>query len=426
MPPPEGPTTSAAPSRMRLHGWRDPAILSAALLAAAAGFAQFGVTAALADVASAFGETGNGGSLIEQVGLSLGTLGVGLGIIRFASLASMPLAALADGCGRKRVLLGCCLTGLALTILAAFSPTFWWFVAIFALGRPLLSATNAVAVVVAAEETRAADRAKAVALMGAAYGIGAGSVALVRGIWDLGFRPLFALAAVPLVLVALTGRLVEEPDRFSRLHEHPHPGHVPAELRGRLVLLSVVGFFAFAFVTGPVTTLLFLYSESILGLSSGTTAVVVLCAGPVGLAGLLTGRWAADVIGRIPTAIVGHLVVAVSGAVTYTLGASGAIAGYLISLFAQAAFGTAVGTLSAELFPTSSRGTAAGWLNAAGVLGAVCGLVTFGLLVDAFGSFGPAAIAVTAPVALASAAYLRLPETRGLELEESAPEVAAP
>jgi MFS family permease len=117
--------------------------------------------------------------------------------------------------------------------------------------------------------------------------------------------------------------------------------------------------------------------------------------------------------------------VAVAGAVTYTSGAPGAIAGYLASLFAQSAFGTAVGAMSTELFPTSSRGTAAGWLNCAGVLGAVCGLLVFGLLVDAFGSFGPAALAVTIPVALVSTAYLRLPETKGLELEESAPEMAA-
>jgi MFS family permease len=424
------PKSVTTPARIQLHGWLHPAVVSIALLAVAAGFGQFGVTAALADVAAAFGETGPGGSITEQVGLTLTTVGIGLAIIRLASLASMPLAALADRAGRRRVILTCCLTGLALTVVAAFSPTFWWFVAIFALGRPLLSTTNALAVVIAAEETRAVDRAKAVALLAAAYGVGAGSAALVRGLWGLGFRPLFALAAVPFVLVALTGRRIEEPDRYARLRSPDatvvtataRPGHVPAALRARLALLAGLGFFAVAFVTGPVTTLLFLYSESVLGLSKTTTSVVVLCAGPIGLAGLLIGRWSADRLGRIPTAIVAHTAVAIAGAVTYTAGAGGAIGGYLMSLFSQSAFGTAVGSLSAELFPTSSRGTAAGWLNAAGVLGAVFGLLTFGLLVDVFGSFGPAALVVTLPVALAGAGYLRLPETLGLELEESAPE----
>jgi MFS family permease len=413
---------------VRLHGWRHPAVLSAAILAIASGFAQFGVTAALADVARAFGAARQGPSLAEEIGLSLTTLGVGLGVIRFAALGGMPLAALADRVGRRRMILGCCLVGLALTVVAAGSPTFWWFVVMIALGRPLLSATNTLAGVIAAEQTRAADRAKAVALIAAAYAIGAGLVAVIRGISGLGFRQLFVLATVPLVVVAVIGRRLEEPERYTLLRQlgtetlsRPSFGRVPGRLRGRLALLAGL-WFAFAFVIGPGNTLVFLYAESILGMARSTTAVLVLAAGPLGLTGLLLGRWAADRFGRVPTAVVAHFGVALAGAVTYSLGMAGVIGGYLASLFMQSLYGPAVGALSAELFPTSVRGTASGWLHAAGVLGAVCGLVTFGLLADTFGSFGPAALVITIPMALGSASYLLLPETRGLELEESAPE----
>ncbi|MGH8883654.1 MAG: MFS transporter [Egibacteraceae bacterium] len=485
---------------MRLHSWRHRSVLSAAVLAVASGFAQFGVTAALPDVARAFRATAQGSSLAEQVGLSLTTIGIGLAVIRFAALASMPLAALADRVGRRRVVLSCCLTGLALTVMASGSPTFWWFVVVVALGRPLLSATNALAAVIAAEETRVADRAKAIALIAAAYGFGGGLFAFVRGVSELGFRPLFALAVVPLVTVTLIGRRLEEPERYIRLRSaesaalvvqaessvdcegvrNPRgdPGNAPddtegpggvlpasqgealragrgearmlgarmprvfprgplaqagrprayacwalaPELRGRLALLAGLGFFAVAFVTGPVTTLVVLYGERVLGLTRGVIAFIVLAAGPVGFGGLAVGRWAADRLGRIPTAVVAHAGIAIAGAIAYTAGPAGAIGGYLACLFAQSVAGPAIGTLATELFPTSSRATAAGWLNAAGVLGAVGGLVTFGLLADAFGSFGPAALAVTIPMGLASAGYLLLPETRGLELEESAPE----
>jgi hypothetical protein len=64
----------------------------------------------------------------------------------------------------------------------------------------------------------------------------------------------------------------------------------------------------------------------------------------------------------------------------------------------------------------------AGWLLAAGVAGAVAGLLAFGLLADALGSFGAAAVLVMVPVVLASPLFARLAETRGLELEQSAPE----
>ena len=80
------------------------------------------------------------------------------------------------------------------------------------------------------------------------------------------------------------------------------------------------------------------------------------------------------------------------------------------------------GSISAELFPTSVRATAAGWLLAAGVIGAVGGLVAFGRLADVLASFGGAALLVAAPVVLASLVFARLPETRGRELEQTAPE----
>ena len=167
---------------MRLHGWRHPAILAVGAATVAAGFAQFGATTALGDVAHAFGETGGGTSTVARVGLSGTTLGIGLAVVRLASLASLPLAALADRHGRRRMLLGCVSGGLAVTALAALSPGYWWFVALFAVGRPMLTATNAIAVVVAAEETETRDRAKAIALMTAGYGIGAGLTALIRGV----------------------------------------------------------------------------------------------------------------------------------------------------------------------------------------------------------------------------------------------------
>jgi hypothetical protein len=69
-----------------------------------------------------------------------------------------------------------------MTALAAASPSYWWFVAIFACGRPLLSATNGLAQVTAAGQTASADRAKAVALIAAGYGTGAGVIAIVHSL----------------------------------------------------------------------------------------------------------------------------------------------------------------------------------------------------------------------------------------------------
>jgi MFS family permease len=97
-------------------------------------------------------------------------------------------------------------------------------------------------------------------------------------------------------------------------------------------------------------------------------------------------------------------------------------AGYLAAILVASAYAPSFGALSAELFPTSVRATVAGWLVAAGVLGAVAGLVAFGLLTDALASFATAAVLICAPVVLTCVLFVRLPETRGLELEQSAPD----
>jgi len=432
-PSPPGDAAASNARSIRLHGWRHPAILAVGAAALASGFAQFGATSALGDVARAFGETGDGSSLVARVGLSGTTLGIGLAVVRLASLASLPLAAMADRRGRRRMLLGCVAGGHAITALAALSPGYWWFVALFALGRPLLSATNAIAGVVAAEETESRDRARAIGLVTAGYGVGAGLTALVRGLAGegLGFRGLFALALVPLAATPLLARWLEEPDRYQRLRAASDPrlaavrpavlGRVRAELRPRLWLLAVLAF-AIAFVTGPANTFLFVYAENALGMSRAATAIMFLVAGPVGLAGLLLGRWAADRLGRRVTAAGTQAVVALAGILTYSGSRAAVAAGYLLAVLASSTYAPSFGALSAELFPTSVRSTVAGWLVAAGVLGAVAGLVAFGLLADALASFAAAAVLVCAPVVVTSLLFARLPETRGLELEQSAPE----
>jgi len=431
--PPGDPGADPSSSQVRLHGWRHPAIVAVAAATVAAGFAQFGATTALGDVARAFGAAGEGTSVVAKVGLSGTTLGVGLAVVRLASLASLPLAALADGHGRRRVLLGCVSGGLAVTALAALSPGYWWFVALFALGRPMLSATNAIAGVVAAEETESRDRAKAIGLLTAGYGIGAGLTALVRGVAGdgLGFRGLFALALVPLAATPLLARRLEEPDRYRRIRAAEDPqlaatrppvlGRVPPGLRPRLWLLAALAF-AIAFVTGPVNTFLFVYAENALGMSRSSTAAMVLAAGPVGLVGLLIGRWAADRLGRRVTAAGTQAMVALAGMLTYSGSRAAVAGGYLLAVLVASAYAPSFGALGAELFPTVARATAAGWLVAAGVLGAVAGLVAFGLLTDALDSFATAAVVICAPVVLTCVLFARLPETRGLELEQSAPD----
>ena len=414
------------PAPLRLYRWRDPPVVAVALLALATGFGQFGAVASLGDVAKTFGHVTHGATFADEAGLSGTVLGIGLAISRLASLGGLPLAGLADRFGRRPTLLGTCALGLALTIAAAASPGYWWFVVIFALGRPLLSATLGVAQVGAVELTAFAERAKAVALIAAGYAVGAGLTAIIYSLAKsvLGFRGIFALAVVPLVLLPVVARSVVEPDRFSAVatgvHGRPVLGPMGREFRGRLLVVASLAF-AVSVITGPANSLIFIYGQNVLHMSGIATSAMVVGAGVSGLLGLLLGRWLADRWGRRPTVGLAMVGMAAFGALAYAGSRWALVVGYVLGVTTAAVFAPAGGSLANELFPTSVRASVAGWNIAAGVLGAVVGLVAFGAVADMGGVENHAAFAaavVFLPAVLFAVLLFLLPETRGREPEE--------
>ena len=409
---------------IHLRGWLDPAVLTLALFAMASGFGQYGVISSLGDVAKAFGHAHQGTTIAEEAGLSLTELGVGLAIIRLASLGSLPLAGLADRFGRRSMLIATCSVGLVLTVVAATSPGFWWFVAIFALGRPPLSATNALSQVGAAEETATKDRAKAIGLVAAGYAVGSGITAVLHGLASsaLGFRGIFALSAVPLVAVVLLRGHLEESERFtissaSSKQAMPVLGAVRKPFRGRLAVVAALAFFV-AVATGPANSFVFIYAQNILHISGLGTSLMVVGAGAVGLGGLLAGRWLADHIGRRVTGAVGMGGIAVAALIAYSGSHVGLYAGYEVAALSGGCFAPAAGSLANELFPTSVRASVAGWYVTAGVVGAVVGLVVFGSVAEVGNRFAIGGLVTFLPVLFTTGLFFLLPETKGRELEE--------
>ncbi len=411
----------------RTYRWSDPALIATALLAAASGFGQFGAVAALGDVAKTFGHLTSGATFADEAGLSGTVLGVGLAIIRAASFLGLPLASLADRFGRKPMLAATCAMGLVLTVLTALSPSYWWFVAIFALGRPFLSATTGLTQVSAVELTTSLQRAKAVSLMAAGYAVGAGLDAIVHSLAEktLGFRGIFALAVVPLVFLPVILRKVVEPDRFARVvgsasGAEPVLGPIARPFRRRLLLVAVLAF-CVSVITGPANSLVFIYAENFLHLGGIVTSGMVVAAGAAGLGGLLVGRWLSDRLGRRPTVAIAMVGMAIFGVLAYTGPAWALFFGYVAGVTCGAVFAPAGGSLANELFPTSVRGSVTGWYIAAGVVGAVVGLLAFGAVADVRGTshhLALAAAVVFLPMMLTTGFLLLLPETKGKEPEE--------
>jgi MFS family permease len=438
---------------LHLHRWSDGPLLAVAWISFASGVGQFGAVAALGDVARTFGHVVSGTTIADQAGLSGTALGLGLACIRLASLGALPLAALADRLGRRVVLLAVSAVGLTITLLAAASPGYWWFVVIFATGRPLLSAANSLCSVIAAEETASKERAKAMALIAATYGIGAGITAIIHSLAGsaVGFRGICLLAAVPLATLPFVARKIEEPVRFSGLSrttatealfgvssdDGAPGGRSPTEAvtkrrfsllaatrrpyRGRLFIVALLAFFL-SMVTGPANTFVFLFAQNVVHLSGTVTAMMVVCAGVTGFGGLLVGRWSADKFGRRPTAAIAMMVVSVLGVVTYGGSKAGLFLGYIIAVGIAAILAPAAGSLVNEMFPTEVRASVGGWQVAAGVIGAATGLVVFGEVADIGNRFAIAAAVTFLPSILVALAFWLLPETMGKEPEDLWPE----
>jgi MFS family permease len=400
------------------------------VVAAAAGLSLFAPAAVLPDIAEHFGHPASGDTLADQAGLPGTVLGAGLGLIRIAALAALPLAAMADRSGRRPVLLGWAALGSGLTAAAAAMPAYWWLVVVLAAARPLLTAANTAAEVLVAELTASPDRAKALALLAAAYGVGAGAVPVLRAAvpGGLGFRAVFLLALVPLTVLPFVAKLVEEPGRWMRLSEGTVPrlavsSPLRRAARGRLVAMAVL-VFAAAVITGPANTFLFVFAEKVLGASRALTATLVVIGGGVGLAGLLGGRALSDRVGRRPAAAAALGVLALAAVVAYSGSTLALAVGYPLGVLAGSAFAPPALALSTELFPTSVRAAIGGWLVCAGVVGSTVGLVAVGTVAGTAG-FATAISVIAVPAGAAGAVLIALPETRLQELEESAPEPGA-
>jgi MFS family permease len=217
------------------------------------------------------------------------------------------------------------------------------------------------------------------------------------------------------------GRRIIESDRFMRVAASsearlPVLGAVARPYRRRLVLVTSVAF-SLAVITGPANSFVYVYAQNVERFPGIALSGLVVAAGALGLAGLLGGRWAADRVGRRPTAAGAMMCIGAAGIVCYSGSRAALVIGYLVGITAAGAFAPAAGAFANELFPTSVRSSVAGWNVAGSVLGAVGGLVLFGAVADVGNRFAVAAVVTFLPAMFLSALIYLLPETKGHEPE---------
>lgn len=409
-------------SSVPLASWTDRVTVVLFLVALAAGFASFGSVTALGDVAKHFGHLSTSDSLRSQVGLSGSVLGLGLAAVRLASLAALPLASLADHWGRTKVLQRALLLGLLVTAAASLSPSYWFFVACFALARPLLSTASALVQVVTVELSSTKGRITGLVVMAAGAGIGSGLSAILHGLirGADNFRWLFALALLPVLIVVPMLHSIPEPTFRSLQLPMARLGAIPRCARGRLVVVACV-VFAIGMITGPANSFAFVYSESILKMSPHVVALVVSLSAFTGLIGLLLSRYLSTILGRRWTVALGAIATALTSFYAYSGGRSSFIIGYMTGICAGGLLSPALSAMSTEIFSHAIRATAAGWIIVAGVVGAIAGLALFGWVGDMAQASSVVSLRLAAAVTFLPFLWTlsllpRLPESSEMEL----------
>lgn len=357
----------------------------------------------------------------DEFGASSSAQGAVLAFVRIGVLLSVAVTFLADRRGRSALVMACAYGGVALAALGALSPNLVVLGGTQTISRGFATALTLLLAVIAAEEMPSGGRAYAASVLAMTAALGAGMAVALVALADLApwaWRIPYAVPLLVLPAIRSVHGKIPESRRFVR----PHARATMSGHRSRLALLAIVAFLGLVFYA-PVSQFQVDFLRDEHGFSSLQITLFTMATSTPGGIGIIVGGRLADTRGRRIVGAVGTIGGASLMTLTYAVSGSW--------IWMTAVFGSIVGALTVpalavygpELFPTSLRARANGWISAAGVAGSATGLVFAGRLRDHFDSYGPAiAMLAIGPLLVAALVLALYPETAHVELEDLNPE----
>lgn len=369
---------------------------------------------------------------LPQIATSLGMaetdFGFYLGMIRLGALPALALIPYADRIGRRRVFL-ISLVGTAIATLAtAFVQTPAQFVGCQMITRTFFVTGSAIAFVIISEEFPADHRGWGIGMLGALGASGHGIAMVFFSQIDslpYGWRSLYAVGIIPLVLLPFFRRNIPETSRFKNLEaaatddgsysiaplvalirEFPSRA-IGISIAGYLPAVGLVGAFQF---TGYFT-------QTVHGWSPGQYAAMVVFGGALGIGGNIVAGNLADRYGRrvVGITLLGSFPFWVA---LFYNGPSWAIPiAWIGFLFGSQGGRVILRTLSTELFPTSQRASASGLFTILEALGGATGLFILYFGSNESGDFVRLTTGLAFAVLVGGGVLFFFPETRKRELE---------
>lgn len=358
--------------------------------------------------------------------------GLVVGLIGMGAVFAFAVVRRADRVGRKPMLTLTIAGYTLFSFLSGLSPNVFVFVGFQFVARIFLIGEWAISMIYAAEEFPAARRGLMLGLINAFTVLGsvvcAGVVPLLLET-PLGWRTVYFVGTLPLLLLAFARRSLRETERFLALSpEQRRPRDLFQVLRSpyRYRVLRLAAIWALTY-SGANTAVVFFKTYAVdprgpLGLSEAAAAQIIVLAAlgsmlPVFLVGALLDR-----LGRRWGAVLIFGVTSVSMILSFQLtepmGLTLAVTG---AIFGSAAVLPVLNAYTTELFPTDLRSNAFAWANnILGRTGFVFTPMLVGWAATSVG-WGPAVSAtVVGPLLALILVLATLPETKGRELENTA------
>lgn len=298
-------------------------------------------------------------------------------------------------------------------------------------------AETILATVVIVEEFPPEHRGWGVGAAGAIQACGGGFAALLFGFVDVlpyGWRALYLVGLVPLMLIAYWRRTLPETQRFEDLATH-HRERMTVNPLSPILELGrryPKRFWALAtavFMTSAAASSAGFFAPKYLQDAHGWTpagvALMTFVGGAFAIVGNPLAGWLSDNRGRRPITALFACGLGVSAILLYT--AAGVLLPVLWILLVFFQLGTNVteGTYSAEMLPTSQRSTAVGVRALTGTVGAIVGLAGVSALFPLVGSNWAAVSVLACGCFVVPVIVLAFfPETARRGLEDIAPEIA--
>lgn len=364
------------------------------------------------------------GTIMHQWSIGAGPAGFAATLTLLASaIGGWTAGYVSDRFGRVRVLQVTILWFSLFSLLSAFAQNFHQLVIFRALLGFGFGGEWAAGAILMGETIRPQFRGRAVGSVQSAWAIGWGAAVLAQAIVfttlpaAIAWRVMFAIGALPALLVFYLRRNVEEPAIAiaARRNAQASPFAIFGRETAKVTILAGLlstgaqgGYYAITFWLPT-----FLKVDRHLSVVGSTPYLAVLILGS--FIGYLTGAWLSDRLGRRPLFLIfaiGAIVTIVAYTQLVIPNGGMLILGFPLGFFASGYF-SGMGPFLTELFPTRLRGSGQGFAyNFGRGLGALFPAM-IGYLTQSVGYGNAIAIFAVAAYALFFIAAFALPETKG-------------